>query len=92
MIDFFDSNGFFAFLISASDALVFAVAPPMGPPMAFGVEIAASNGFLRESVSLLCTKSKASILTNLAYAWSAIDPAAVPFAPLVIDSVTSGCG
>lgn len=66
MIDFFGSNGFFPFLISASDAFVFAVAPPMDPPKAFGVEIAASNGFLGESVSLLCTKSKASILTNLA--------------------------
>lgn len=58
MIDFFGSDDFLDFCMSASEAL--AVEPLTD------VVTATSKGFLRESLSLLCTKSKASMLTNLA--------------------------
>jgi len=48
MIDFFGSDGFFAAFMSARDAFVV-----FAPLMEVDVEIAASNGFLRESLSLL---------------------------------------
>jgi len=88
MIDFFGSDGFFDFCMSASEAfpLIVAVLPPMG------AATAASKGFLRESLSLLCTKSKASMFTNFAYAWSAMDPDVVPFVPLAMESETSDGG
>lgn len=57
MIDFFGSDVFFDFCMSASDVVPFVAA---------GAGAATSKGFFAGSLLLLDTKSKASKLTNLA--------------------------
>lgn len=63
------------FFISASDALV------------FNEVLAVSKGLLRDCSSLSLTRSNASILISLPYAWSAID-----CPPFVFISSETSCG